>query len=132
MTFYCSNCWAEVPVSAAICPRCGDDIPGRRARADYVGKLVAALRHPEPTTPIRAAWILGERREHLAVEALIALVRESGDAYVIEAAVEALGKIGDGRAWNALQSASAHPNPRVRSQALQALQQLQRGQDIRR
>jgi len=132
MTFYCTNCWREVPESAALCPHCGDDIPARRARADYVDKLIAALRHPEPTTPIRAAWILGERRERRAVESLLALVQESSDAYVVEAAVEALGKIGDRCAWDALQAASVHPNPRVRGQALQALNRLQRGPDIRR
>jgi len=130
MTFYCSNCWAEVPESAAICPRCGDNIPARQARADYVDKLITALRHPEPTTPVRAAWILGERRERRAVESLVALVQESSDVYVVEAAVEALGKIGDWAAWGALQMTSNHPNPRVRGQALQALQRLQRGPDI--
>jgi len=62
-TFYCTNCWAEVPESAATCPRCGDDIAARQTRADFVDKLIAALRHCEPMTPVRAAWILGERRE---------------------------------------------------------------------
>jgi len=57
ITFYCTNCWAEVPKSATICQHCGDDIAARRARADFVDKLIAALHHPEPTTRLRAAWL---------------------------------------------------------------------------
>lgn len=26
MTFYCTNCRAEVAESAVVCPRCGDDL----------------------------------------------------------------------------------------------------------
>ncbi len=121
MTFYCTSCWAEVGESATICPKCGDDIAARQARANYVEKLIAALEHPEPTTPIRAAWILSERRERTAVEPLCRLVRDSADAFIVEAAVEALGKIGDRRALAVLESATQHPSPRVRQKAAQAL-----------
>ena len=121
MTFYCTQCWAEVPASATRCPRCGDDIVARQARSDYTEKLIAALRHPEPTTPVRAAWILGERRERAAVEPLCRLVRDSSDAFLVESAVEALGKIGDARAAATLEWARRHPSPRVRRRAEQAL-----------
>jgi len=123
MTFYCTQCWAEVPRSATRCPRCGDDIVARQARSDYTEKLIAALRHPEPTTPVRAAWILGERRERAAVEPLCRLVRDSSDAFLVESAVEALGKIGDARAAATLEWARQHPSPRVRRRAEQALAQ---------
>jgi len=99
---------------------------------DYIDKHIVALRDPETATQVRAAWVLGERHERKAVETLIALVQQSDDAYVIETAVEALGKIGDWSAWDTLQAASTHANPRIQHKALQAIQRLQRGPDIRR
>ncbi|MBM3860828.1 MAG: HEAT repeat domain-containing protein [Verrucomicrobia bacterium] len=117
MTFYCANCWAEVMATAQICPRCGDDILARQARADFVEKLISALRHPEPTTPIRAAWILGQRRERRAVPALIQLARESADPFIIEAAVAALARINDPCAEETLRWSATHPTLRVRRAA---------------
>ncbi len=117
MRFYCTNCWAEAPETAAVCPRCGDDIAARQARADFVDKLIAALRHPEPTTPIRAAWILGQRRERRAVPALIQLARESADPFIIEAAIAALARSDDERAQETVRRAATHPSPRVRRAA---------------
>ncbi len=45
-------------------------------------------------TPVRAAWILGERREQRVVPALTKIVKKAKDAFLVENAVEALGKIG--------------------------------------
>jgi HEAT repeat protein len=118
--------------SAKICPMCGDDIHAQQAQPDYIDKHIAALRDPESATQVRAAWVLGERHERKAVATLIALVRQSDDAYVIETAVEALGKIGDWSVWDTLQAASAHANSRIQHKALQAIQRLQRGPDIQR
>ena len=132
MIFYCTNCWSVISESAKICPLCGDDILARQASPDFVDKLIAALHNPEVSTPARVAWVLGEWHERGAVERLIVLVPKSSKHYVIEAAVEALGKIGDWRAWDVLQAASNHTNPRVCHQALQAIQRLQHGPDIRR
>jgi len=115
---YCTHCWTEVPEQATVCPRCGDDIAARQASADFVEKLIAALHHPEPTTPIRAAWILGQRREREAVEPLIQLARTCPDPFLVESAVEALGKIGDPRALGTLHFiVQQHPNLRVRRMA---------------
>jgi len=69
--FYCPNCWGEVSEQATTCPHCYEKISERISQADYIDKLIAALRHKEATTPVRAAWILGERREKKAVPALI-------------------------------------------------------------
>jgi HEAT repeat protein len=126
MTFFCTNCWAKVPESAKICPYCGDNIQARRANADYADKLLSALRHPEPTTPIRAAWVFGELRERKAVEPLIRLVHDSQDHFIVEAAVEALGKIGDERGRETIVSALSHPSPRVRRNAEAAITRLRR------
>jgi HEAT repeat protein len=88
---------------------------------------MAALHHPEPTTPVRAAWILGQLRERKAVEPLCRLVREANDAFVVQSAVEALGKIGEAEALETLQWATQHPSPPVRGKAMWALEQLSRG-----
>ncbi len=124
MTFYCTNCWREVPQTATVCPHCGDDIAARQSRADYADKLIAALHHPEPTTPIRAAWILGQRRERRAVEPLCELARESNDSFIAESAVNALGAIGDARARETLQWAAACAQPRLRGAAREALKKV--------
>lgn len=122
--FFCTRCWSGVPETATICPHCGDNIAARQARTDYADKLIAALRHPEPTTPIRAAWILGERRERKAIEPLVRLAHESADPFVVESAVEALGKMEDRQVLETLRWAAEHPSLRVRRQAQRALQQF--------
>ena len=121
MTWYCINCWAEVAESAAICLQCGDDLAARRERNNYVDKLIAALHHPEPTIPIRAAWILGERREHKAVKRLMALVETSMDAFIAAAAVAALGRIGGEQSLVALRRAAQHESAIVRRAAAEAV-----------
>ncbi len=95
MTFYCANCWTVVVGSATKCPQCGSDIEAKQACSDYADKLIAAPGHPEPTTPIRAAWIPGERRELKAFEPLMELFKQSQDTFIVEAAVKALGKMDD-------------------------------------
>lgn len=44
---------------ATTCPCCGADLRDFTGKS-YEEKLILALRHPEPTIPIRAAMILGE------------------------------------------------------------------------
>jgi HEAT repeat protein len=124
MTFYCTHCWREVPPTATVCPHCGDDIAARQARADYADKLIAALRHPESATPIRAAWILGQRRERKAVEPLCRLVRETNDPFIAASAVNALGAIGDARARETLQQAANCTQARLRGAARAALKKI--------
>jgi HEAT repeat protein len=123
-TFYCPNCWAEVPEQATTCPHCYNNISERISQADYIDKLIAALRHKEPTTPLRAAWILGERGEQKAVPALIKIVRKANDAFLVESAVEALGKIGGSVAAAAVRGATQHSSLRVRVKARDVLKQL--------
>ena len=59
--------------------------------------LLGALADPDPTVAEVAAWATGERQppEPGAVPALIGLVTDHPDALVREAAVAALGAIGD-------------------------------------
>jgi HEAT repeat protein len=123
-TFYCPNCWAEVSEGATICPHCYTSISGRISEADYTDKLIAALRHKEPMTPVRAAWILGQRREQMAVPALTKIVRKGKDPFLVESAVEALGKIGGSTASDAVRAATHHSSLRVRVKARDVLMQL--------
>jgi HEAT repeat protein len=123
-TFYCPNCWREVSESATICAHCHTNISERVSQADYIDKLIAALRHKEPMTPVRAAWILGERREQKAVSALTKIVRKAKDAFLVESAVEALGKIGGTTATAAVRHATQHSSLRVRVKARDVLRDL--------
>jgi len=125
ITFYCINCWATVPESATICPHCGDDIAVRQARADFVDKLIAALHLPEPTTVMRAAWVLGRRRERRAVAALRQLAAGADDGFIAASAVEALEKIGAPEVLGALRRAARHSSPRVRRVAARAMRTIE-------
>lgn len=91
-TFYCTNCWAENRLGDKVCWSCGAPLDDE---VSYKEKLIKALSHPEPQTPVRAAWLLGELEAREAVPQLIRAVQASADPYLQEAAVEALGKIGD-------------------------------------
>lgn len=122
MIHYCPSCWAEVP-GGPKCPACGADIHAL-AQESYEEKLIRALHHPEPTTPIRAATILGELRSRAAVEPLINLVYSSSDPYIQEAGVIALGRIGDPRASSPLRRWSSEGALRVRLAAQQALKKI--------
>ena len=49
---------------------------------DYTEKLIAALDHPEPETPIRAAWVLGRMGDQRAVAGLVRLLETTQDVYL--------------------------------------------------
>jgi predicted amidophosphoribosyltransferase len=123
-TFYCPSCWAEVLESATVCPHCHAEISERISEADYADKLIAALRHKEPMTPVRAAWILGERHEQKAVPVLAKIVKKAKDAFLVESAVEALGKIGGNTASDVVRGAARHSSLRVRVKARDVLRDL--------
>jgi HEAT repeat protein len=89
-----------------------------------VEKLCSALRHPEPETAVRAAWILGQKSESQAVPELIKIVDTTSDGFLAEAAAEALGKIGDRRAVECLTKAAQCGPVRVRIAARNALQAM--------
>jgi len=125
MIFFCSSCWCEVRESIQVCPHCKVDVEDQSSRQDYAKKLIGALDHPEPRTPVRAAWILGMRREARAVTRLARLVQESEDPYIVEAAVEALGKIGDRAGLEAVRFAARHGGVRVREKAQDAINLIQ-------
>jgi HEAT repeat protein len=123
LTYFCPTCWSEVG-AATICPNCGADLSGFSGKS-YEEKLILALRHPEPTVPIRAATILGELGSQVAVDSLVNLAFTSPDPYIQEAAVESLGRIGDSRALTCLDHLSREGAVRVRAAAELALKAIQ-------
>ncbi len=121
--YYCPACHAENQMGDSTCHRCGAmlDTSGQ----DYVSKLISALDHPEPETPVRAAWILGELKEKRAVEALERVLSEGGrDPFLLASAAEALGKIGDPSAAGPLSLALESSYLSVRLSAVEALGRL--------
>ena len=121
ISFFCPNCWSNIAESAKVCPDCKIDIAQWISQHDYADQLIIALRHPIPTTPVLAAQILGERREKKAVPALIEVMNETPDAYLAEAAVEALRKIDNAEAIKAVRAARRHRFARVRAKVREAL-----------
>jgi HEAT repeat protein len=127
--FFCPACWAETAGDDRVCPRCGADVEAVQGQRDFVEKLIAALNHPEPETRARAALILGLRKEKRAVEPLLRVVREGKDASLMEAALEALGRLGEPRCRAALETAAIRGTLRVRLAARQALYCFEKGNE---
>jgi HEAT repeat protein len=124
ITFFCPSCWGQVNEADKVCPHCGADIPGVQDQRDYVAKLIAALSHPEPTTPVRAAWILGQLRAKAAAGPLLAILRGDADLFVKAAAIEALGQIGDVSARTVLTELAESGGIVLRGKAAEALRRL--------
>lgn len=124
VTFFCPNCWHVVQEDTAHCPHCGVDIPLLLQGRDYIDMLIAALKHPEPQTPIRVATILGNLRTPRAVEPLLDLLEGDADIYQKAAAITALGKIGDRRAEAVLNHIVGNGPTTLRRVAQKALDEL--------
>lgn len=58
--FYCPVCWEELAEDLPQCPRCGAAIHDTWNSKSYLEKLILALNHPEPSTVLRAVWLLGQ------------------------------------------------------------------------
>jgi HEAT repeat protein len=111
-------------VAAAL----ADPDPTVRRRACEVGAGVGevdlrpALDDPDPSVVEAAAWALGERGQAAsgAVDDLARVARDHEDALCREAAVAALGAVGDQRGLPAILAATAD-RPAVRRRAVIAL-----------
>jgi HEAT repeat protein len=114
--FYCPGCWKDFEKDFIRCPFCGLNIHVFWSSRDHVEKLILALRHPEPSTPIRAAWLLGKTKDPRAVAALIDLLKTTRDIYIARAAVEALGETGAPDAELFLENITTHPVTMIRKE----------------
>jgi len=85
--------------------------------------LVPSLADADRAVVEAAAWALGERGAGAvpAVDALVAVAREHDDALCREAAVAALGAIGDRRGLDTVLAAASGDRPAVRRRAVVAL-----------
>lgn len=96
-----------------------------RRREHYVRALIDALNHPEPATPVRAAWILGELRAHDAAPALIrCAVQHDDDPELLSAIAEALGKMAEPSLVPFLAELAAISFLKVRLTSVEALAQF--------
>ncbi len=100
-TYFCPNCWEEIPEGALTCPYCHKMID-ELARQSFPEKLIASLAHPVPSRAALAARILGQLHDPRAVEPLEAIFVKSQDPELHEAAVRALGELRDPRALDTL------------------------------
>ena len=101
------------------------------ARSHRGVDLLPLLEDPEPLVAEAAAWALGERSEPAApgvVERLSATATGHADALVREAAVAALGAIGDPAGLPAILAATTD-KPAVRRRAVLALAPFE-GEDV--
>ena len=111
-TLFCPYCWFEIESGVVLCPRCQASLA--EDRRDYVDKLIGALRHPEPFTQRRAAYVLGLIGDPRAVEALIAVLQHGeADPYVRAQAAETLGLIGTSQARSVLGQVANDANQSV-------------------
>jgi HEAT repeat protein len=114
----------------------GDPAPEVRRRAAEVSAshvdidLTGALGDSDQTVVEMAAWACGEHEsnDEIIVDLLISLTSRADDALVREAAVAALGAIGDDRATDAIIKAT-EDKPAVRRRAVLALAPFE-GSDV--
>ena len=96
------------------------DVRGKGSRSTLVRAVAAALDDPDPLVVVGAAWFLAERRHRPAVPVLAATATGHGDVRCREAAVAALGAIGDPSGLPAVLLAQGD-KPTVRRRATVAL-----------
>jgi len=95
-------------------------VRGRGSRSVLPAAVVDALGDPDPLVVVGAAWYLGERHHRPALPALVATATGHGDTRCREAAVAALGAIGDPAGLPAVLAALGD-KPTVRRRAAVAL-----------
>ena len=96
------------------------EVRGQGSRSTLPAALTRALDDPDPLVAVGAAWFAGERRYLPAVPGLVALASAHDDVRCREAAVAALGAIGDPAGLDAVLAALAD-KPTVRRRATVAL-----------
>jgi hypothetical protein len=93
---------------------------GTGSRSSLPRAVTGALGDPDPLVVVSAAWFLAERHVHAAVPVLATTAADHEDARCREAAVAALGALGDAAGLPAVLGA-LHDAPTVRRRATVAL-----------
>jgi HEAT repeat protein len=123
MILYCLNCWSPIKENEEVCHECQAEIESFD-HLSYFEALVRALNHPERTTRIRAAYILGELKDKKGIKPLVkAINRTPGirDIFFEEAIVVALGKIDGEEVFPILIDLLENPSFLIRAAALNSL-----------
>jgi predicted amidophosphoribosyltransferase len=89
MVYYCTNCWSQIGKTEKVCPRCKAN-QDKLKQENFSKKLIRALNHPEPETPIRAAGILASLKVKEAIPYLLLKLKSENDPFIVEALVNAL------------------------------------------
>jgi HEAT repeat protein len=95
-------------------------VRGKGSRSALPEAVAERLGDPDPLVVVGAAWFVGERRRRDAVPALVTLATGHGDTRCREAAVAALGAVGDPAGLDAV-LAALDDKPTVRRRAAVAL-----------
>ena len=95
-------------------------VRGAGSRSTLLAAVTSALDDPDPLVVVGAAWFLAERRHRPAVPVLVATATGHADARCREAAVAALGAIGDTAGLPAV-VAALDDKPTIRRRATVAL-----------
>jgi HEAT repeat protein len=122
--YYCPQCWHDFPENHAICPDCGFNIKEFYSSKDYIEKLIQALKSPEPSTPVRAAMVLGKLKDTRAVQPLMECVNVNSDVYIVLEAVRALGNIGTLNVMMFLRGLHDHPSKMIRDEVQSILDRI--------
>jgi HEAT repeat protein len=96
-------------------------VRGRGSRSVLPAAMVGALGDPDALVVVGAAWFLAERRHRPAIPVLAEVACTHDDARCREAAVAALGAIGDPAGLPVVLRAAREDRPTVRRRATVAL-----------
>lgn len=110
MRRFCLACAAEYAFDLSICPACAAPAQG----GDFDENLLRALDHPVPDIAAAAARILGIRKPHAALDALLRTSR-AAEPERAEAALEALAGYDDQRVELRLREAQSTGTARERA-----------------
>ena len=94
---------------------------GRLGNFADVPVLISLLRDPSGLLRVQAVLSLGRLKDNAAIPALQHVLTADNDAHVREAAVEALGDIGDKQSFDLLQKTLRDKNAHVRTAAAKVL-----------
>jgi HEAT repeats len=113
LTRYCPNCWIETGHDEQACPKCGFRMAAFDALGDE-GRLLLALRHPNPVNRLLAIRLLGDLKCRTAVPVFAAIIDEDENPCVLGEIAAALAQIGGDQAQALLDRLGGHPSVIVR------------------